>query len=560
MIPKGPKAKDTTVDLLVIGSGTGMATALSAKERGLSTLVVEHSERVGGSTARSGGAFWVPGNPILQREGSTDTKEEGRKYLENLLEEDVPRERWEAFIEHGPDAIAMLERNVSNKYFWAKGYSDYHPEVPGGTAMGRTCESDAWDKNQLGDEKDRLEPSPMAAPVPMPVTGADYKWMNLMKKTPLKSFPRIMKRAIQGTGGMVFGKNYIASGEALAGGMFHGLIMNGIEAWTRTDLVDLIIENDKVVGAILEQDGNQVTVRANKGVVLAMGGFEHDEEARQKHEGPEVTDESFGTKGNVGDNLRIAKKIGAGTRFLEEAWWFPSVERLPGMDMPQIMLAERNLPGSFIVDETGERFINEAMSYMAFGQTVLGLRRDGRKVEQMWIVMDQEYRNNYVFAGSVFPMMPFPKAWYDAGIVVDAKNPQELAQKMGVPVDAFVNEILHFNQMASTGIDADYGRGNSAYDRYYGDPTNQPNPCLRPLHGKLYAVKMVLGDLGTCGGFACDEKGRVLREDGSVIEGLYAQGNAAGNVFGHHYPGAGATISQGLVFGHIIAGDAAGKR
>lgn len=558
-IPAGPVAHDAEVDVLVIGSGTGLAAALSAKEQGLSVIVAEKAEVVGGSTALSGGAYWIPANPALLRDGFDDTVEAGEEYLEAIVE-DSPTERWQSFLEAGPSAIDMVERTTPLEFFWAEGYSDYHPENPGGAAVGRTCEAKPFDASVLGEERERLRSTLMAAPVPMPVTGADYKWMNLMARTPLKSWPRIFKRAAQGIGGMAIKREYTAGGQALAAGLFAGAVDAGIPVWTRTKLISLIEDDGEVVGAVLEQDGRRVPVRTRKGVILAAGGFDHNMEMRQKYQSDSLQkDISLGAETNEGDAIVEAQRVGAGLRLMEEAWWYPAVSPLKDGDAPMILLAERALPGTFIVDETGRRFVNEATGYMGFGQKVLQNREEGRTREDMWLVMDQEYRNRYVFAGSLFPRMPFPKEWYDAGIVVSADNPRELAQKMGVPAEEFVEEFNVYNEMSSAGIDSDFHRGDSAYDRYYGDPTQTPNPNLRPLKGKLHAVHLSLSDLGTCGGLMADGSARVEREDGSVIPGLYATGNTAGNAFGHVYPGAGATIAQGLVFGHLAALDAASR-
>jgi 3-oxosteroid 1-dehydrogenase len=224
------------------------------------------------------------------------------------------------------------------------------------------------------------------------------------------------------------------------------------------------------------------------------------------------------------------------------------------------MLAERSLPGSLIVDQTGHRFTNEAADYMSFGQSVLERERSGNPVESMWIIFDQQYRNSYVFAVDRFPRMRLPQTWYDAGIARRSDDLAELAGLIGVPAAPFVATVSRFNEMSAAGDDSDFHRGRSAYDRYYGDPTITPNPNLRPLDkGPFYAVKMTFSDLGTCGGLRCDGRARVLREDGSVIDGLYAIGNTAANGFGATYPGAGATIAQGLVYGYIAALDAAAK-
>ncbi|WP_280236430.1 3-ketosteroid-delta-1-dehydrogenase [Nocardia cyriacigeorgica] len=549
---------EVSVDLLVIGSGTGMAAALTAKELGLSALIVEKTEYVGGSTARSGGAFWLPANPVLRAAGAGDSRERAHTYVRAVVGDTAPAERGLAFVDTSAATVEMLQRMTPMKFFWAEGYSDYHPELPGGSAVGRTCECRPFDASVLGAERPRLRPGLMEAPVPMPTTGADYKWMNLMARVPTKGIPRVIKRVAQGLGGLALRREYMAGGQALAAGMFAGVLRADIPVWTRTELVRLTTSGDRVTGAVVLRDGREVTVTARRGVVLAAGGFDHDMALRHKYQSERLGEhESLGAEGNTGDAIRLAQEAGAGIDLMDQAWWFPAVAALPG-GTPTVMLAERSLPGSFIVDHTGRRFINESIDYMSFGQRILERERDGDPVESMWIVFDQKYRNSYIFAAGLFPRQPLPKSWYEAGIAHRADDPAELAAKIGLPVDAFTETFQRFNADAATGNDSDFRRGQSAYDRYYGDPTIKPNPNLRPLTGgRLYAVEMTLSDLGTCGGVRADERARVLREDGSVIDGLYAIGNTAANAFGHTYPGAGATIGQGLVYGYIAAHDAA---
>ena len=301
-----------------------------------------------------------------------------------------------------------------------------------------------------------------------------------------------------------------------------------------------------------------MTITARRGVVLATGGFDHSMDMRWKFQSESLgANLSLGAKSNTGEGIRAAQELGAGIALMDQAWWFPAVAPLPGK-APAVMLAERSLPGCLIVNHRGHRFTNESADYMSFGQRLLELERSGSPVDAMWIVFDQQYRNSYVFGAQLFPRMPIPRTWYDAGIAVRADSLAELGARMGVPVSEFIQTMTRFNQIASDGDDPDFGRGRSAYDRYYGDLTIKPNPNLRPLvKGPFYAVKTVLSDLGTCGGLKADERARVLREDGVAIAGLYAIGNTAANAFGTTYPGAGATIAQGLVYGYIAARDAA---
>lgn len=559
-IPAGLPVADTTVDLLVVGSGTGMAAALAAHELGLSVLIVEKSSYVGGSTARSGGALWLPVSPILRDGGARDSAERAVAYLDSVVAGSAPPQRSAEFVAHVPPTVDMLCRTTPLRLFWARDYSDYHPEEPGGSAAGRTCECRPFDTSILGRYRTRLRPGVLEAGVSIPTTGADYRWMNLVARVPRKGLPTFGKRVAQGLGGRLIGRRYAAGGQGLMAGLFAGVLRAGIPVWTGCPLVRLHGDGQRVTGAVVDHAGHQVTITARRGVVLATGGFDHSMDMRWKFQSESLgANLSLGAQSNTGDGIRAGQEFGADIALMDQAWWFPAIAPLPGR-APAVMLAERSLPGSLIVDQHGHRFANESADYMSFGQRLLELERSGSPVDAMWIVFDQQYRNSYVFGAELFPRMRIPQAWYDAGIAVRADNLGELGARMNVSVPEFRETMTRFNQNAAAGADPDFGRGRSAYDRYYGDPTIKPNPNLRPLvNGPFYAVKMVLSDLGTCGGLKADQRARVLREDGSVIAGLYAIGNTAANAFGTTYPGAGATIAQGLVYGFIAARDAAAR-
>ena len=552
--------RDTVVDLLVVGSGTGMAAALAAHECGLSVLLVEKSSYIGGSTARSGGALWLPASPILEEKRAGDTVERAETYLRSVVGGSAPADRSAGYLRNLTATVDMLRRTTPIRLAWAKDYSDYHPEEPGGAAAGRTCECRPLNSAILGEYRTRLRPGVMEAKIPMPTTTADYRWMNLVARVPRKGIPTIAKRLAQGLGGLLLGRRYVAGGQALAAGLFAGVVRAGIPIWTDTELQRLTTDTGRITGAVVGHDGRKVTITARRGVVLAAGGFDHSMPMRWKFQSESLGEHmSLGATSNTGDAIHAAQDLGAATDLMDQAWWFPAVSPLPGA-APAVMLAERSLPGSLIVDQNGARFTNEATDYMSFGQCLLEREHSGNPVESMWIVFDQKYRNSYVFAGELFPRMPIPQSWYEAGIAHRSDDLVELAGKIGVPGPRFTATMTRFNEMSRAGYDADFHRGISVYDRYYGDPTISPNPNLRALDERpFYAVKMVLSDLGTCGGLRADDRARVLREDGSVIEGLYAIGNTAANAFGTTYPGAGATIAQGLVYGYIAARDAAAR-
>ncbi|OIV38892.1 3-ketosteroid-delta-1-dehydrogenase [Mangrovactinospora gilvigrisea] len=527
-----------------------MLAALAAAEAGLRVLVVEKSRYFGGSTALSGGGFWVPGNGLLRRAGVVDAPGRAREYLANATAGETPESRWGTHLKHGPAAVELLARRTPLRFAHMAGYADYFPELPGGSAVGRAMEPRPFDLRRLGRDRARLRPAALAAPVPMPVTGAGYRALNLVARRPRGALTGARLLGM-GLGGMALGREYAAGGAALAAGLFAAVRAARIPVWFEAPLRELAVEDGRVTGVVVERGGRRVAVRARRGVLLAAGGFDRNTELRHRHQSAQLDPAwCFGNPENTGDTLGLARQAGADTAFLDEAWWFPALP-LPGK-APGILLAERSLPGQIIVDRSGRRFMNEAVNYMTAGQLMI------RRELPVWMVFDQRYRNRYLLAGAVFPRQPLPRAWYDAGVAVRAGSVAELAERVRLP--ELPATVDRFNLLAAAGRDDDFHRGDSAYDRYYGDPTIRPNPCLGPLdRGPYYALQVVPGDLGTCGGVRADGLARALRPDGTPVPGLYAAGNAAGNAFGRVYPGPGATIGQGLVYGYAAARHAAGR-
>src|ERR1700758_5124417 len=313
-------------------------------------------------------------------------------------------------------AVDMLRRTTPIRLSWAKDYSDYHPEEPGGTAAGRTCECRPLASAILGEYRSRLRPGVMEVNIPMPTTTADYRWMNLVTRVPRRGIPTIAKRLSQGVGGLLLGRRYVAGGQALAAGLFAGVVRAGIPIWTDTEVLRLTTDGGRVTGAVVHHNGREATLTARRGVVLAAGGFDHSMAMRWKFQSESLGEHlSLGAETNTGDAIHIAQELGAATDLMDQAWWFPAVAPLPH-GAPSVLLAERSLPGSLIVDQNGTRFINEATDYMSFGQCLLERERSGNPVESMWIVFDQKYRNSYVFGGALFPRMPIPQSWSEAGV------------------------------------------------------------------------------------------------------------------------------------------------
>lgn len=532
-----------------------MFAALAAADQGLSALVVEKSPYVGGSTSLSGGGFWIPVNSILEENGQKEDRERVRTYLREATRGEVQDERWQTHIDVGADAVDLLRRKTPLKFQFMAQYADYFPELPGGSSTGRACEPKPFNAKSLGADRALLRAPKLKAPFPMPITSRAYKWLNLVARSP-KGVINGARLLGLGVGGMALGREYLAGGQALAAGLLAGLRSAGVPIWTESPLDDLIVEDGRVVGVVVEREGKKVSVRARRGVILAAGGFDRNAVMRQKFQSPFVDGSwSFGAESNTGDVISIAESHGADLAFMDAAWWFPAIPA-PG-PQPGALLAERSLPGQIIVNARGNRFMNEAVNYMTAGQIITSKHSDEDPHIPAWLIFDQRYRNRYLFGGGLFPRQPLPKAWYEAGIAKQEPTLEKLAASLGMA--DLPATVERFNTLAGAGHDDDFGRGDSAYDRYYGDPSITPNPCLGPIDaGPYYAVQIVPGDLGTCGGIRADAHGRALRSDGSEIPGLYATGNAAGNAFGRVYPGPGATIGQGLTFGYAAARDLAG--
>ncbi|MGK4595770.1 3-oxosteroid 1-dehydrogenase [Amycolatopsis sp. w19] len=538
-------------DVIVAGTGAaGMTAALSAAHRGLEVLVVEKAAHFGGSTARSGGGVWIPGNHALRAAGISEPPERAREYLEAIVGDVVPAELRSAFLDRGPDVLSFVCDKTPLRFRWVRGYSDYHPEAPGGRAGGRSVEPVALDGNLLGPELANLEPPYSAPPLGAPITQADYRWLSLLARHP-RGILRVLSLGGRWLAGRIRRQRLLSMGQALAAGLREGLRRAEVPVWLNTPLVDLEIEGDRVTGVVVRHEGEDKTIRARLGVVLGAGGFERNEEMRVKYQrAPIGTEWTVGAEANTGDAIDAGLKLGAAVDLMDDAWWGPSIPLTGG---PWFALAERSRPGCLMVNGRGERFVNESAPYVEAVHAMYGDGDGPGENFPTWLVFDQRNRNRYMFTG-LGPRQPLPGRWFKAGIAVKASTIAKLAERIEVPADALEDTVRRFNGFAKSGVDEDFHRGRSAYDHYYGDPRNKPNPSLGPLDvAPYYAVKIVPGDLGTKGGLRIDPHARVLREDGSVIDGLYAAGNTSAAVMGRTYAGPGATIGPAMVFGYLAA-------
>ncbi|MEU0399692.1 FAD-dependent oxidoreductase [Streptomyces sp. NPDC006197] len=542
---------DHTYDVVVVGSGAaGMAAAITARLRGLTALVVEKTDVYGGSTALSGGAIWVPNNFHLDAAGLGDTPEKARAYLDATVGDRVPAERKDAYVTHGPRMIREFHDRTAVRFVYTPGYSDYYPERLGGYPQGRSVEPQIFDFGKLGPEQRATMRRAGLPTYGLTITSKDFRQLNMVGRTwaGRRTAVKVGARAV---GAKLTGKEPLSLGEALIARMRHSLDTLGADLWLSAPLTGLVEEDGRVTGVRVTRDGRELTVRATGGVVLASGGFSHDQRLREKHlPAPTSTEWSCAADGQTGDALEPAVALGAATDLMDRVWGAPSV--VPPEGKPFFLVADRGIPGMVIVDAAGERYANEAAPYHEFVDAMYANDRPGATTVPSWLILDATAKARYVFMG-LFPGQAFPKPWLESGFVKKAATVEELADRIGVAPERLRATVDRFNGFARAGRDEDFHRGDSVYDRYYGDPT-LPNPNLAPLEkGPYFAIPVHPGDIGTKGGLVTDATARVLREDGTPIDGLYASGNVSSAVMGETYPGPGATIGPAMTFSWLAA-------
>ncbi|OLT19524.1 fumarate reductase [Ornithinimicrobium sp. CNJ-824] len=533
---RGPRRH--SYDVVVVGSGAAaFATAIGAADRGLTVLMLESTDKWGGSTAMSGGGLWMPDNPLMRRDGAGDSREEALTYLEATVGDEgraTSRERKEAFVDGVGDFVDLTER-YGVQWARAKDYPDYYPELPGGK-IGRGIEARPFDLDRIGDAAKTLRLL-MALPLM-----TDDVWQIGRAWSTVGGMTRGVRVVGRILGGLVRGKKLAGIGAGLAASLYDVAVQQlGVELWLDSPVVDLEVEDGRVVGVVARRDGAEVRIGARRGVMLAAGGFDHNEDWRQKHHG--IDGDPSGAPGNLGQVHALAARHGAALELMDDAWWGASVAPVGDHD-PGFIVGERALPYTIMVDAQGRRFANEAESYVDLGHHMLEHDKDGA----YWIISEARHARRYLRNYALDPRAN--KKLEEAGLLVKARTLAELADKAGFDPQVFREQVQRFNGFARSGVDGDFGKGNSAYDRYYGDPTVRPNPCLGAIEkGPFSAYRVVIGDLGTKGGVLTDEHARALREDGSVVEGLYAAGNVSASVMGRTYPGPGSTIAPASVFG-----------
>lgn len=555
---------DKEIDIVVVGSGAGglLAALVSAKNHA-DVLIVEKDRLWGGTSATSGGGIWIPGSDQAKAAGFEDNLDDAFKYVRALSADNVPDENIRSYVDNAAGMLRWVTANTPVVYT-AQPYPDYHAENPGGSVTGyRTHLPEMMDGTPLGkDLRTQRLPSPAASLFGyLNWTFAEtyqllYRskgWFtglarNLAKywlDWPLRFTSRKDRR--------------LTLGNALTGGLRVALNETGVPVWLRTPMRELITEDGKVIGIVVERDGKPYRIRTRKGVVLAAGGFDKNQQMRDEH-APLYRNARYsgGVTSNTGDAVRAGRAIGAGTMNMQSAWAAP-VFYVPGEDRGRLSTIERALPGCIMVNQKGERYLNEAASYHIVGQQMARREAEFGDGSPSWMIFDHRYRHQFPMG----PLLPLVPDWLQSGalktILRKGRTLAELAREIGADPAALEAQVARFNVHAARGEDPEFHRGEAAYDRMYGDYRHQPNPCLRPLtEAPFYALPIYPGDIGTNGGLRTNGRAQVVDDAGQPIAGLYAVGNNAASAMGESYPGAGVTIGPALTFAYVAARELTG--
>ena len=549
---------DEEYDFVVVGSGGGsMCAGLVLREAGKSVLILEKTDLLGGSTARAGGVMWIPNNRFMAADGVQDSEEQANLYLDAVVGDhnDTPgatRERRQAYVREAPAMVDFLVAQgikLGRSPYWP----DYYDEKPGGVVSGRTVVPELFNINELGSWKDKLRANRFAIPVPID-DAATY--LGLIK-TSRKAKWIAAKMVMRGLFAKLTGKHYVTAGAALQGRMLQAALKAGIELRTDAPVREMIVDDGRVIGVLSEIGGQPRRIGARLGVLLNAGGFAHNQEMLDQYI-PHVKSEwSHAAPGDTGDMHKELLRLGA---------WMAQMDEMVGNQMvkapdePEVSCVQSQIskPHAFLVDQSGVRYMNEAGSYMEFCRNQLERHKTVPAVPSYWI-FDQRYLKTYMVSGSL-PGVNKPQIWTETGFLKSAPTIEQLAREIGVDPASLAKSTERFNSFARSGRDEEFHRGERKYDEWLGDYTSKHSASLGTVEeAPFHAIEVVPGNVGTFGGVVTDSNARVLREDGTVIEGLYATGTTTAAVMGRAYPGAGCSIGPSFTWGYVAAKHAAGK-
>ena len=572
---------DESCDLLVIGSGAGaLSAAVTAAHLGLKVIVVEKDPQYGGTTAWSGGWMWVPRNPLAVEAGLLERIEKPLSYLRRELGEKFDESRALAFLNNGPRMVEFFRRHTALQFIDGNAIPDFHGHTPDAALGGRSICAAPFDARQLGDRLHDLKP-PLAETTLWGMgiaSGAELRhFLNALHQP--ASFWYVTKLVLRHWRDLLVHRRgtRLVNGNALVGGLAQSAFDLGVQIRVNSPAVRLLQSGGRVTGAVVQTPQGEQSIHARCGVVLATGGFPHDPARKQQllpHAPTGHEHWSAGSRGNTGDGLRLGESAGGvvANDLVQAAALAPVSlvpRKNPGSEDSKGSLAhfphliERAKPGLIAVTAQGERFTNEANSYHDFMQGLLAATPAGQAPEA-WLVCDLAFIRYYGL-GAVKPA-PMPLGpWLKNGYLQRGQTLAELAQACGIDAQALQATVQRYNALAQDGKDRDFGKGETAYNRIQGDAINATrrglrNPCMGPIEsGPFYAVKVVMGSLGTFAGLRVNDHAQVIDAQGQAIPGLYAGGNDLSSMMGGHYPAGGITLGPAMTFGFIAAHHAAGR-
>ncbi|MBT2586601.1 FAD-dependent oxidoreductase [Arthrobacter sp. ISL-95] len=567
----GNPLRTVDCDVLIVGSGAGgMSAAVTAAFHGMKVIVVEKAEVCGGATSWSGGWAWAPGNPLAKAEGVYEDKETFRTYLREVLGDDYQADKVDAFLEAAPHMVGFFHHKTSLQFVPGSKINDIYGKLPGAGTGNRS-----------------VGPKPLNARTIKPGLRAkmrhqlyetSFLGMGIMAGPDLSKFLSAPQGNPKGLfhAGWRFGFHLLdllthrrnmqlVNGTALTGRLMKSADDLGVDIRVSTPATALLSdENGKVTGAVVRSPEGELQINASRGVVLASGGFPNDVQRRKELFPKTPTGREHWTLSpgeTTGDGINLAQAVGARftTAVKSPAAWCP-VSLVPYRNgrtgvFPHIM--DRAKPGSIGVRADGKRFVNEANGYYDYVEALLAATPEGETVES-WQIADSRFVRKFPLGmAKPLPVPLFP--YLRSGYLMKGRTVEELATKCGIDPAELRRTVTRFNANARSGVDPDFDRGETAFNRYGGDATHGPNPSLGPIEkGPFYAVRVVPGSFGTFAGLETDGRGRALNNDGDPIDGLYVAGNDQANVMGGHYPAGGINLGPALTFGYIAGRDLAG--
>ena len=550
------QAFDELTDFVVVGSGGGsMCAALVLRAAGKSVLILEKTDLVGGTTARSGGVMWLPDNPFMKRDGVADSFEQASRYLDALMgaQQDAPGStpaRRARYLREAPRMIDFL-LGQGVKLDRVKEWPDYYDELPGGSAPGRTVVAELFNLKELGPWAARLRPS--FVQIPLPASLEEMLELPAMRRS-WRVKGLLLKLVWRAVLARLTGKRWVAGGAALQGRMLQAALRAGTDIRTDSPVSGLIVQDGAVTGVQTVKDGRPWRVGARLGVLVNAGGFARNQAMRDRYLPGTSAQWSLAAPCDTGEMIEEMMRHGAAVAQMDERVG-NQITMPPGSETSEIKPTAQSMtaaPHAILVDRGGSRYMNEGGSYMAYAKAMLERDRSVPAVPS-WAVFDSQYLAKYMLAGTM-PGSRKPQSWYEQGYLKKADTLEELAGLLRIAPAALRATVERFNGFVASNRDEDFHRGERAYDRWLGDELNQPSASLGAIdRPPYYAVAVYPGDVGTYGGVVTDEQARVLRQDGSVIRGLYATGVSTASVMGRFYPGAGGSVGPSFVWGYVAA-------